>query len=201
MKKLVAAFIATTFATSAFGAPVQWTAGSGGNDHWYDFVILDTAIAASEAEAVAEASSLNGSIGYLATITSSAEQSFLNSVWPGVGSVVGQFNDLSYFLIGASDATTEGDFRWLGGPEDGDVLSYTNWAAGEPNNENNEDYVVAWWDDSPTGEWNDYLAGEDIRGYVVEYADAVPTVPLPASAPLILAALGGLGLIRRRVKS
>lgn len=198
-KILSSALIASALATSAYGAPIQWEAAAGGNDHWYDFVILDTEVMTTDAEGLAETSVFGGSNGYLATITSAAEQSFLNSIWTGVGSVAGQFMDYSFFLIGASDTATEGDFHWLGGPEDGDALTYTNWSSGEPNNANGvEDFVVAWWQDSDTGLWNDIPTDSTVRAYVVEYDSTIAAVPLPAGLPLMLVALGGLLAIRRK---
>lgn len=190
----------------ATAAPVQWLSADGGNDHWYDFQVLDTATTASDAEAMAEASVLNGESGYLATITSAAEQSFLNALWSVQPAITGQFNDLSYYLIGASDRDVENTFRWIGGPEDGDALSYVNWSGGEPNNSGmpggNEDYVVGWWNNSAGGQWND-IPGSSVLGVLVEYNDAqtAPPVPLPAAGWMLLAGIGGLAALRRRRKA
>ncbi len=190
-------------ATSAAAVPVQWAAADGGNDHWYDFVILSNAVSATEAEAAAEASMLNGENGYLATITSAAEQVFLNTLWPGAGSVTGQFNGLSFFLIGASDRDSEGTFKWIGGPEEGDTVSYTNWNSGEPNDLGGEDYAVGWWNDSVNGVWNDTQVNANYFAYLVEYNDAAvaPAVPLPAAGWMLLAGVGGLAAMRRRRKT
>lgn len=195
----IGATLACLTAASAHAAPVQWTTGSGGNGHWYDFVVVPGGISAPAAEAAAESSSFMGLGGYLATITSAAEQSFLNTVWPGAGTVSGQFGGYSYFLIGASDRDTEGTFEWIGGPEEGDALVYTNWDSGEPNNLGDEDYTVAWWEDSTTGAWNDGGSGvsdTSIRAYLVEYS--IAPVPVPAGLPLLLAGLGGLAMLRKR---
>lgn len=188
--------------STAAAAPVQWSSGSGANNHWYEFVVLgsaDPSLTVSQAEALAASSSFMGQGGYLATITSAAEQTFLNSIWPGAGSISGQFNAFSFFLIGATDRNTEGSFEWLGGPEGGHPLAYTNWSAGEPNNfqaNNGEDYVVVWWQDSLSGSWNDIPDNSDIRGYLVEYS--VTPVPIPAALPLLLGGLGLLGFAVRR---
>lgn len=199
MKILATACLAAIAATSAYSAPTQWTTGPGANDHWYDFVILSTEITAEAAETAAEASTLSGQSGYLATITSAEEQAFLNAIWPGAGSVTGQFDDLSYFLIGASDRDTEGSFTWIGGPEESAAVTYTNWASGEPNDLTGEDYVAAWWNDTAAGEWND-INGLGINAYVVEFS-AIAAVPLPASLPLMLLAFGGFATLRRHTKS
>ncbi|MEM9584447.1 MAG: lectin-like protein [Pseudomonadota bacterium] len=196
---------AMSLGAAAHAAPVQWDSASGGNGHWYDFVILDDGITTSAAEAAAESATFMGETGYLATITSAAEQAFLNTIWPGAGSVTGLFNDYSYFLIGASDRATEGAFEWIGGDEEGDALSYTNFKLGEPNNNNGsggqEDYVVAWWEDSVSGLWNDVGESANIRAYLVEYdapANMSP-VPLPASLPMLVLALGGTVALRRKM--
>ncbi|MET1415875.1 lectin-like protein [Roseibium sp. HPY-6] len=202
MKRILAtAVVSLALISSAAAAPFQWTAVSGGNDHWYEFVVLgvgDPSLSATQAEALAESSSFMGLGGYLATITSAAEQSFLNMNWTGAGSVTGQFLDYSYFLIGATDRDTEGSFEWLGGPDDGNPLGHTNWKLGEPNNAGGEDYVVAWWEDSATGAWNDVPGNSGVRAYLVEYSGAPVPVPLPAALPLLVGGLGLLGFAAHR---
>ena len=187
---------------AAQAAPVQWGTGSGGNGHWYDFVITGSDITATDAEAAAESSVFMGETGYLATITSAAEQAFLNTIWPGSGSVAGQFNSYSYFLIGASDRNIENSFEWIGGSEDGDALVYDNFKPGEPNDfSGGEDYVVAWWEDSLTGFWND-VSGQNVRAYLVEYDQSatMAPIPVPAGLPLLVLGIGALSLLRRKRK-
>ena len=192
-------------ATTALGAPFQWTTGTGASGHWYDFVIIDSAdpvISPSQAEGLAEGSIFMGEMGYLATITSAEEQAFLNGLWPGAGSVSGQFNNYSFFVIGASDRETEGVFKWIGGPEEGDTLGYTNWAPSEPNNNGGiEHYTLGWWQDSAMGQWNDAPDSPGVRGYLVEYnGDLVAPVPVPAALPLLAGGLGLMGLAGWRRK-
>ncbi|NQV52398.1 MAG: gliding motility-associated C-terminal domain-containing protein, partial [Flavobacteriales bacterium] len=76
--------------------------------------------------------------GYLAAITSAAENDFIT------------FLASSPTLppwIGLSDAVSEGTFVW----DNGEPVSYTNWTVGEPNNSGNEDCVQLY----TTGTWND----------------------------------------------
>jgi hypothetical protein len=78
--------------------------------------------------------------GYLATITSQAEEIFLQSTSAFAGAVKGEGIRA---WIGLTDSNIEGEFSWVTGPEAGQLLSYADWMSGEPNNVNNEDYVAA----------------------------------------------------------
>jgi hypothetical protein len=51
--------------------------------------------------------------------------------------------------LGLHDQMIEGSFQTVLGP----IASYTNWAAGEPNNSNNEDFVIL--SNTTSGKWND----------------------------------------------
>ncbi|MCB1501165.1 MAG: hypothetical protein KDK07_15490 [Bauldia sp.] len=94
--------------------------------HYYKYV--KTLATHSEARSAAAAAG-----GYLATITSAAENAFLADL------IVGQ--DLGAWL-GGSDAGTEGVWTWTDGPEAGTTFwnqdsgapdgQYSNWAEGEP---------------------------------------------------------------------
>jgi hypothetical protein len=156
--------------------------------HWYDFV------AASEItwnDAKLGAETLNYAptndthlTGYLATITSHAEELFLQS----------HFGASSKVWIGASDAAVEGEWRWVTGPEadaddgsgqlfwqggrNGTALGYENWiTAAQPNAlSDDEDYI--YWSHNRSGGWNDVAAHSPTpldmtSGYFVEYGDSV----------------------------
>ena len=61
---------------------------------------------------------------------------------------------VSYFWIGISDETTEGEFTY---ESNGKKIGYKNWSGGEPNNSgNNEDCVMGGWG---YGKWNDINCG------------------------------------------
>ncbi|MCR9058716.1 MAG: hypothetical protein NXI02_15380 [Rhodobacteraceae bacterium] len=129
--------------SSAAAAPFQWSSGSGGNDHWYEFVVLEVvlkteipSLTAARAEALANSSSFMGLGGCLATMTSAAEQTFPNSHWLVASSVTGQFVDNSFFLIGLTDRNAEGSFEWLGGPENGYRFAHFDRTAGTRLNRN-----------------------------------------------------------------
>lgn len=150
--------------------PVQWTVASGGNGHWYDLVL--TASTWTEARDFAAASTFMGMSGYLATITSQAEEDFLGSlVWGGL--------NYSNGWIGASDEGSEGTWYWATGPEIGQVFykfgaatqpGYSNWANGQPDNANGfENY--AFLNSQLNGKWADFAEGSN-TGYMVEYSPA-----------------------------
>ena len=173
--------------SAAHGAPVQWTVGSGGNGHYYEF-IAGTDISWN----TARGSALSAG-GYLATITSAAENTFVAALVTA-GGVRG--------WLGGSDAAVEGTFRWMDGPEAGNLLTYTNFPAGEPNNFGDEDYLEMFGVASApfgVGQWNDLvLGGTAVNGYVVEYDTLPSSVPEPSTFALALGGLAGWVMLRRR---
>ena len=181
-----------TFTTAAFmlgaspviAVPVQWEVSAGGNGHWYEMIFDQPTAVWDVAAASAAAQTYDGMTGYLATITSAAEQMFLNSLNPN--------NFLMW--LGGTDVDTENTWMWVTEPGGPIPFSYTNWAPGEPNNLGNEDYLHGWW--TSAGQWNDIYPDWGTAGYVVEYSPAA--VPLPASLPLLLAGISVLAFARRR---
>ena len=82
MKKTVAGIALASLLGlgAAQAAPVQWTVASGGNGHWYE-AISSPNTSWTAARAAAEARG-----GYLATITSAAENTFVAALVPDSGS-------------------------------------------------------------------------------------------------------------------
>ncbi len=66
---VISIFLAGMVGTS-YAAPVQWTAGTGANGHFYDVVLSNITWTEARLAAV-------GAGGYLATITSAEEQAFI----------------------------------------------------------------------------------------------------------------------------
>ncbi len=138
-----------------------------------------------EATSISSASYYRGLQGYLATITDSGENDF-------VASVVGE--DVAY--LGASDASSQGSFKWVTGPEAGLALSYSNWYPGEPSNSrfgtepslsaedaitisNDSKWLGRWWD-SPA--YYGEILGTNNRKFVTEYGGLTPTYSVSSSA-------------------
>ncbi|MEB3357750.1 MAG: lectin-like protein [Synechococcales bacterium] len=87
--------------------------------------------------------------GNLVTINTAAEQQWLRNTF-------GQWEN---FWIGLTDKDQEGSFKWVSG----EALAFTDWAPGEPNNWNNEDYVEM---NFSNGRWNDLGGNQHRRGIV-----------------------------------
>jgi Ca2+-binding RTX toxin-like protein len=166
---------------------VQFSLGSSianpNNGHFYEFV-SSSGITWQAAKTAAEGRSYFGLQGYLTTITSVSENSFVASKLQGEG------------WMGSSDAAAEGVWRWVTGPEatqqfwagtgSGNAVNgmYENWATGEPNNSSSDPSGEDHGHFLSTGEWNDYLHNNtSIEGYVVEYGGMTgdPTLQITGS--------------------
>jgi hypothetical protein len=131
--------------------------------NFYRYVSAGANLATAQANAAAAL--VNGVAGYVTNINSAAENTFVTSLI------------LGGTWIGGSDATVEGEWRWIAGPEAGTMFwlgaaagssqngLYANWSGGEPNNSGgNEDGIEL----RTNGSWNDTnVAGS--RGYVIEW--------------------------------
>ncbi len=96
--------------------------------------------------------------GYLATITTQSEQDW----------IVSEGLDSSDTWIGGSDATIEGTWTWV----TGESFSYVNWAVGEPNDHNGQDYLsFSNYSVFPRGTWDDrgLPGGDSSQAYLCEW--------------------------------
>lgn len=142
------------------------------NSHLYKFITGSYSWTAASSSAGLQTA--YGATGYLATITSSAENDFIKARLTGDG------------WIGAADTAVEGDWRWMTGPEAGTLFwrgtgggsaqggNYANWNAGEPNQSGEEDCAETY---VASGKWNDLPCSQTL-GYVVEFGAPgnMPTV-------------------------
>lgn len=139
--------------------------------HIYEFIDAG-GIDWTGAEAAAASLTKYGKSGYLTTVTSEEENTYVAERLSSDG------------WMGASDAAFEGDWQWVTGPEtgtsfwlgldDGSPVSgrFNAWAGGEPNDSSGEDCGQFYVDN---GTWNDLpCVGFTLDGYVVEYGDATP---------------------------
>ena len=170
-----------------------------GNGHTYELVPDILTWTAAKTGAVAR--TFGGETGYLATITSQAEQDFVYSsfVQPGVHSAWIGLTDSE--LFGGQES---GGVEHPGAPYwvwiTGEPVVYTDWLTGEPNNllhgPEGEDFaeLVFTNTDGTPGRWNDlpdaYSDGK-VRYYLVEYS----VVPEPST--LALLSIGALAFVAR----
>jgi hypothetical protein len=148
------ATITVTYNSS--GSPIQWPISSGGNGHYYQLVSTSNQINWTDAR---DAAIQKG--GYLATITSTAENDFVNSL-----------GTTDHRWIGGSRPDPSSAWTWV----TGELFSYANWGPGQPDNQGAdgpENYLEIM---GTTTLWNDFSntgSGQSIHAYVVEY-DTLP---------------------------
>ncbi len=172
-------FNAVSFSVGCAG-DIQLSArvdGGGGlklayNNHYYRLVKTRTSFAEAltlSAQATFDGTP-SGTKGYLATITSKAENDFLYTVMGGAGNNA---------WLAASDEAVEGDWKWITGPEAGTLFyrgvfwaggpvngQFSGWSGGEPNQSGNEDYAEAY----GNGTWNDIPSnGGPQNYYLIEW--------------------------------
>lgn len=160
----------------ANGHVYQVVAAGGGGITWDD------------AKVAAEGMTYNGAEGYLATITTSAESAF----------IVQRLADDGW--MGASDIDSEGDWKWVAGPEvgtsfwdggvDGQPVNgmFTNWGVNQPDNYNGEHCGQIVIDQG--GVWNDLPCGNTLPYYVVEFGTSGEGNPAVVSKQITVNVVG-----------
>jgi len=160
------------------------------NGHYYKVVDNTSNITWTAAKTAAEATTLNGLQGYLASVSSFAENTFIKSKTNGDS------------WIGGSDKDVEGCWKWTSGPDAGKIFQNGNhnniggvsscvvdtgyavqtktfssgdfgWNTNEPNDSSGEDYAYIKTD----GSWNDYRNNQNVSKYVIEYGGSAGDTP------------------------
>ena len=140
--------------------------------HYFE-VYAATGITWDDAKACADASTSNDIPGHLATITSSSEDEWVDSLRNSSG--LGQVWVGGYQVPGSTEPG--GGWRWENneGPfsgvnNDPGLPGYTNWAAAEPNNDGGVESHLTLGRYGLGGGWNDEgSALGSIGGFIVEY--------------------------------
>lgn len=187
-----AIIVLASCASTSLATPIQWPSSAGGNNHYYDFVYAPN-ITWTDADAAVQSLTYDGLQGYLATITSAAENTF---VFTNFSAEAGPFQE--GWLGGYQDTSAPdysepaGGWRWV----TGEPWSYTNWATNEPDNDGgNQNYLRGGssWDDMQNDPSNPSV--QYVSGYFVEYSAPVPE---PASGLVLVMSAGMIALGRRR---
>ncbi len=148
------------------------------NGHFYEVSATTSTWQSGFANAATQ--SYFGRLGYMATITSQAENSFISKIL-AADSWIGATDDYSYIntALGtttyANQSASEGKWYWASGPEKGTQMStanqvnisgvYNSWNGGEPNNAGNENFAEIY---VASGNWND-LNGTQGYKSIIEY--------------------------------
>lgn len=159
---------------------------------FYQYV--STSLTWTAARAAANSATLNGMQGYLATVTSADEFTFIKSKTGG-----------SQAWLGGTDQTVEGEWRWIDDPgvpaDESGVLfwlgasggsaqngMYTAWNGGEPNDSGSDEDALQI---TTLGNWNDLPTNSSSLTYVIEYTPSASSGSLAtlnissATAPTI----------------
>lgn len=130
------------------------------NGHHYEAVVSNQALEWADARAEAEARSFRGAGGHLVTITSTAEDRFVQQAF---AAILDRDPWLGGYQLAGNDEPAEG-WRWV----TGEPFEYTNWGVGVPDDEDGADCLQ--YLPGPEPYWNDFGCGAGPGSvYIVEY--------------------------------
>ena len=154
------------------------------NGHIYEFVTSGASW--TQAKTLAESRRLGGNPGYLATITTDSEMAFIKAAYAD-GILKGDS-----IWLGGSDSATEGQWRWVTGPDAGAAIAQNLWVAGEPNNSGEEDHGALGYFGRGLNDLPDRENSPWISGFLVEYSDgAAVETSIPLTGVALASALAG----------
>ncbi|MEI7863184.1 MAG: lectin-like protein, partial [Planctomycetota bacterium] len=156
----------------------QWSGSSGGNGHWYEYVTTGATWTSARTAALARG-------GYLATLTSGAENGFVTGFVPTTSQAwLGGYQNRS----GLSFSEPSSGWTW----GTGEAWSYTNWMPGQPDDGGGTEHYLTT-NASTAKQWND--AAESLSlPYVVEYeSDPRPVDRNTSTLTLTTNDLGNVG--------
>lgn len=184
----------------ATGAGVTFVAGDGtyGTVGHYYMYVPSSEISWSAAYNAAKGYTYMGMKGYLATITSSAEDIALDKLtneaaWSGGTRLV----PTTYDMAAWATSSTDNAWHWVCGPEAGSLYynsatytaaataasSYSNWNGGEPNASGGTECCMQI---HASGKWNDLNeAAKDCKGYCVEFGGYTSDPGNPSAAKTV----------------
>ncbi len=182
-------------ASDAMAVKTQWAVSDGGNGHYYEVVVAPARVSWEQARSIAASRG-----GYLATLTSAAEDAFVYALAspeavPGAWiSVYGPW--LGGFQRPGSAEPAAG-WQWVNGEGD---FGYTHWDPRGPNDGGDgsggtKESYLHYINERPVGTWNDFFDDGTLSSLVVESA-----IPEPATwLSMIIGLAGLLASVRRRV--
>jgi autotransporter-associated beta strand protein len=128
-------------------AAVQWTLASGGNGHWYE--VMPQSMTWDQAKSQAESRG-----GYLATVTSTSEQAFVQTLTNG-SAWIGGYQDTTSIAY----SEPAGAWKWV----TGEPFTYTNWhLPGEPSNTGSSEHHLQIYGTSFQQKWNDLPGSQQL---------------------------------------
>lgn len=167
---LAAALVFSTSTSNAADTLINvviWNEAEGGNGHTY--AVLAVTKNWTDASATAASLQMAGSSGYLASITSQAENDFiLHSVLAGISSQP-KPSLQNLFYIGGTQP--ECDWNW----STNESFCFMNWAPTEPNNFGVENVTGMWGHGEtdwrrPAGSWNNTLPDDLSHEHAVQWS-------------------------------
>jgi formylglycine-generating enzyme required for sulfatase activity len=168
MKKgFLLAIVSILLSTCCVATPIQWTLETGGNAHYYEIVEASWQSWDDSNEA-AQQRQYQGLKGYMATVTSQAENDFISTLIQNVG-VANHYYLGGYQPPGSPEP--DGNWQWV----TGEPWVYSNWNDGEPDmqySEENALIIYSHLSSDVPWKWNDVRSWDTYASwgsYIVEY--------------------------------